>query len=117
MHEIPKSTINQIINDLLNVSPNEQILSINKKKISRRQLYFLVQLYKKNLTILGLKKNNSLLALIDNSLEQIVLVLSCLSLGIIWIPLGNERKGVGLHYIINLTNPKFIITKNGNNKC
>ena len=116
MHEIPKSTINQIINDLLNVSPNEQILSINKKKISRRQLYFLVQLYKKNLTILGLKKNNSLLALIDNSLEQIVLVLSCLSLGIIWIPLGNERKGVGLHYIINLTNPKFIITKNGNNK-
>ena len=116
MYKIPKNTINQIIEDLLKNSPNHKILIINKKEISRRQLYFLVQLYKKNLTYLGLKKNHKLLALIDNSLEQIVLVLSCLSLGIIWVPLGIERKGIGLNYIINLTNPKFIIIKNGNHK-
>ena len=37
----------------------------------------------------------------DNSLDQIILILSCLSLGIIWVPLGKERKGIGLNYIIN----------------
>ncbi len=116
MYKTPKYTINQIIKNLLKYSPNEQILIINKKKITRKQLYILIQLYKKNLIDLGLKKNNKLLALIDNSLEQIVLLLSCLSLGIVWIPLGKERKGVGLNYIIKLTNPKFIIIKSGNNK-
>ena len=48
----------------------------------------------------------------DNSFDQIAIILSCLSLGIVWVPLGKERKGIGLNYIVNLINPKKIIVQN-----
>jgi len=62
----------------------------------------------------GLKKGDRVISLLDNSYEEIVLFFACITSGIIWIPLGAERKGIGLKYILQLTKPKLIFSKSKN---
>jgi len=112
MLKIPNISIKDIIYNLKTQEPDKVAIFIDKQKISRAELYHQIILCKKKLVSLGFKKKDKLLSLMDNSFDQIILILSCLSLGIIWVPLGKERKGIGLNYIINLINPKRIIIQN-----
>ena len=112
MLKIPNISIKDIIYSLKTQEPDKVAIFIDKQKISRAELYHQIILCKKKLVSLGFKKKDKLLSLMDNSLDQIILILSSLSLGIIWVPLGKERKGIGLNYIINLINPKRIIIQN-----
>ena len=109
MLKIPNISIKDIIYSLKTQEPDKVAIFIDKQKISRAELYHQIISCKKKLVSLGFKKKDKILSLMDNSFDQIILILSCLSLGIIWVPLGKERKGIGLNYIINLINPKRII--------
>ncbi len=112
MLKIPNISIRDIIHNLKTEEPDKAAIFIDKKKISRAELYDQIILCNKKLISLGFKKKDKLLSLMDNSFDQIVIILSCLSLGIVWVPLGKERKGIGLNYIVNLINPKKIIVQN-----
>ena len=112
MLKIPNISIKDIIYNLKIEEPDKIAIFIDKKKISRAELYDQIILCNKKLISLGFKKKDKLLSLLDNSFDQITIILSCLSLGIVWVPLGKERKGIGLNYIVNLINPKKIIVKN-----
>ena len=63
---------------------------------------------------IGLKRGDKVISLLDNSYDQIVLFFSCITLGIIWVPIGSSRKGLGLNYILSLINPKKIFSKKKN---
>ena len=112
MLKIPNISIRDIIHNLKTEEPDKAAIFIDKKKISRAELYDQIILCNKKLISLGFKKKDKLLSLMDNSFDQIAIILSCLSLGIVWVPLGKERKGIGLNYIVNLINPKKIIVQN-----
>ena len=63
----------------------------------------------------GFKNKDKVVCLLDNSYEQIVLFLACVSLGIVWVPIEPKRKGIGLNYIIALIKPKAIFTNTKKN--
>jgi crotonobetaine/carnitine-CoA ligase len=91
----------------------KHILFIDKaNKITRKKLLEKILETKGGLKKKGLKRGDRVVSLLDNSYEEILLFLACVTSGIIWIPLGENRKGVGLEYILKLTKPKMIFSKN-----
>ena len=90
----------------------EHILFIDKRnKITRKKLLVKILETKGGLKKKGLKRGDRVVSLLNNSYEEILLFLACVTSGIIWIPLGENRKGVGLEYILKLTKPKIIFSK------
>ena len=90
----------------------EHILFIDKgNKITRKKLLVNILEIKGGLKKKGLKRGDRVVSLLNNSYEEILLFLACVTSGIIWIPLGENRKGVGLEYILKLTKPKIIFSK------
>lgn len=108
--KIPEKKIKNLIEDLAIIKKNEIIIEIEKLKISRIKLYNDILIKQKFLLGLNLKKNDTIISLLDNSYNQITLFLASICLGLTWIPLGRDRKGVGLEYILSLAKPKFIFT-------
>ena len=114
MHSIPKKSIEELLQSLSDINPNQKIIFTKKKKITRNQLLNKILKVKSGLINIGLKKGDKVISLLDNSYDQIVLFFSCITLGIIWVPIGSSRKGLGLNYIISLINPKKIFSKKKN---
>jgi len=115
MQKLPKVSVNKLIKNLLYKNKNEIIFCYGNKKISRIELLNKILQARKGLLKRGFKNKDKVVCLLDNSYEQIILFLACLSLGIVWIPIEPKRKGIGLNYIITLVNPKVIFTRTKKN--
>jgi len=115
MQLLPKVTVNKLIKNLLYKKKNQTIFSFENKKISRLELLNKILQTRKGLLKKGFRKKDAVISLMENSYEQIILFLACISLGIVWIPIESKRKGIGLNYIISLVKPKAIFTKKKNN--
>ena len=98
-----KTFIEFSIIDKILKNKNNRIKIIGKKKITRFQLINKILRVQSGLIDQGLKKGDKVLSLLENSYEQIILFFSCVTLGIIWVPIGPYRKGLGLNYIISLS--------------
>ena len=114
MHSIPKKSIEELLQSLSDINPNQNIIFTKKKKITRNQLLNKILKVRSGLINIGLKRGDKVISLLDNSYDQIVLFFSCITLGIIWVPIGSSRKGLGLNYITSLINPKKIFSKKKN---
>ena len=114
MKKLPKVSVNKLIINLLYKNKNEIIFCYENKKISRLELLNKILQARTGLLKKGFKNKDTVVCLLDNSYEQIILFLACLSLGIVWVPIESKRKGVGLNYIISLINPKKIFSKKKN---
>ena len=114
MYSIPKKSIEELLKNLSYINPNKNLIFTKKKKITRIQLLNKILKVRSGLINIGLKKGDKVISLLDNSYEQIVLFFSCITLGIIWVPIGSSRKGLGLNYIISLIKPKKIFSKKKN---
>ena len=114
MHSIPKKSIEELLQSLSDINPNQNIIFTKKKKITRNQLLNKILKVRSGLINIGLKRGDKVISLLDNSYDQIVLFFSCITLGIIWVPIGSSRKGLGLNYILSLINPKKIFSKKKN---
>ena len=110
-HSLPNKNILDLLISTSKKNPNHILFIENKKKITRKDFIEKILKIKGGLKKRGLKKGDKVLSLLENSYEEIILFFSCITSGIIWIPLGSERKGVGLKYIIELTKPKIIFSK------
>ena len=108
MQKLPKVSVNKLIKNLLYKNKNEIIFCYGNKKISRIELLNKILQARTGLLKKGFKNKDKVVCLLDNSYEQIILFLACLSLGIVWIPIEPKRKGIGLNYIITLVNPKVV---------
>ena len=115
MQLLPKVTINKLIKNLLYKKKNQIIFCFENKKISRLELLNKILQTRKGLLKKGFRKKDAVISLLENSYEQIVLFLACISLGIVWTPIESKRKGIGLNYIISLVQPKAIFTNKKNN--
>ena len=115
MYSIPKKSIEELLKKLSYINPNKNLIFTKKKKITRIKLLNKILKVRYVLINIGLKKGDKVISLLDNSYEQIVLFFSCITLGIIWVPIGSSRKGLGLNYIISLIKPKKIFSKKKNN--
>ena len=100
MYSIPKKSIEELLKNLSYINPNKNLIFTKKKKITRIQLLNKILKVRSGLINIGLKKGDKVISLLDNSYEQIVLFFSCITLGIIWVPIGSYRKGLGLNYCI-----------------
>ena len=110
-HSLPNKNILDLLINTSKKNPNHILFIENKKKITRKDFIEKILKIKGGLKKRGLKKGDKVLSLLENSYEEIILFFACITSGIIWIPLGSERKGVGLKYIIELTKPKIIFSK------
>jgi len=111
-YSLPNKNILNLLINTSKTNPNHILFIENKNNITRKGFIDKILKVKGGLKKLGLKKGDRVLSLLDNSYEEIVLFFACITSGIIWIPLGSERKGIGLKYIIKLTNPKIIFSRN-----
>ena len=110
-YTLPNKNILDLLISTSKKNPNHILFIENKKKITRKEFLEKILKVKGGLKKRGLKKGDRVLSLLENSYEEIVLFFACITSGFIWIPLGSERKGVGLRYIIKLTKPKIIFSK------
>ena len=110
-HSLPNKNILDLLINTSKKKPNHVLFIENKKKITRKDFIEKILKIKGGLKKRGLKKGDKVLSLLENSYEEIILFFACITSGIIWIPLGSERKGVGLKYIIELTKPKIIFSR------
>ena len=110
LHSLPNKNILDQLISISNKSPNHIIFIEKEKRITRKEFIEKILKVKGGLKKKGLKKGDKVLSLLGNSYEEIILFFACITSGIIWIPLGAERKGVGLKYIIKLTKPKIIFS-------
>ena len=110
-HSLPNKNILDLLINTSKKNPNHVLFIENKKKITRKDFIEKILKIKGGLKKRGLKKGDKVLSLLENSYEEIILFFACITSGIIWIPLGSERKGVGLKYIIKLTKPKIIFSR------
>ena len=115
MQKLPKVSLNKLIKNLPSKEKNKVIFFYGNKKISRLELYNEILKARTGLLKKGFKNKDKVVCLLDNSYEQIILFLACLSLGIVWVPIEPKRKGIGLNYIIQLVNPKAIFTRTKKN--
>ena len=115
MKSLPKVSVNKLIKNLLYINKDEVIFYHENKKVSRLDLFNKILQAKKVLTKKGFKNKDKVICLLDNSYEQIILFLACLSLGIVWVPVEPKRKGIGLNYIISFIKPKAIFTRTKKN--
>ena len=112
---LPSKTISELLNISLKKNPNYTIYKIERNNVTKNQLIEKILKVRGGLSKKGLKKGDKVISILENSYEQIILFFACVTLGVIWVPLGNERKGLGLNYIINkiklpTTNPEIICT-------
>ena len=110
-YTLPNKNILDLLISTSKKNPNHILFIENKKKITRKDFIEKILKIKGGLKKRGLKKGDKVLSLLENSYEEIILFFACITSGIIWIPLGSERKGVGLKYIIGLTKPKIIFSR------
>ena len=110
-HSLPNENILNLLINTSKKSPNHILFIENEKKITRKEFIEKILKIKGGLKKKGLKKGDKVLSILENSYEEIILFFACITSGIIWIPLGSERKGVGLRYIIELTKPKIIFSQ------
>ena len=110
-HSLPNKNILDLLINTSKKNPNHVLFIENKKKITRKDFIEKILKIKGGLKKRGVKKGDKVLSLLENSYEEIILFFACITSGIIWIPLGTERKGVGLKYIIKLTKPKIIFSR------
>ena len=110
-HSLPNKNILDLLINTSKKNPNHVLFIENKNKITRKDFIEKILKIKGGLKKRGLKKGDKVLSLLENSYEEIILFFACITSGIIWIPLGSERKGVGLRYIIELTKPKIIFSQ------
>ena len=110
LHSLPNKNILDQLISISNKNPNHIIFIEKEKRITRKEFIEKILKVKGGLKKKGLKKGDKVLSLLGNSYEEIILFFACITSGIIWIPLGAERKGVGLKYIIKLTKPKIIFS-------
>ena len=108
---IPKITIYHLINDLINKEKKKTVFEIGNKKITREKLYQDILNTQNYLIKLKLNEKDTVVSMLENSYEQITFFLATLCLGITWVPLGKDRKGVGLKYVLSITRPKFIFIR------
>jgi crotonobetaine/carnitine-CoA ligase len=111
-HSLPNENILDLLINTSKKSPNHILFIENEKKITRKEFIEKILKIKGGLKKRGLKKGDKVLSILENSYEEIILFFACITSGIIWIPLGSERKGVGLRYIIELTKTKIIFSQN-----
>ena len=115
MQKLPNVSVNKLIKNLPGKEKKKFIFFYGNKKISRFELYNKILKARTGLLKKGFKNKDKVVCLLDNSYEQIILFLACLSLGIVWVPIEPKRKGIGLNYIIQLVNPKAIFTRTKKN--
>ena len=115
MQKLPKVSLNKLIKNLPSKEKNKVIFFYGNKKISRLELYNEILKVRTGLLKKGFKNKDKVICFLDNSYEQIILFLACLSLGIVWVPIEPKRKGIGLNYIIQLVKPKAIFTRTKKN--
>lgn len=113
---LPSKTISELLNISLKKNPNYTIYKIERNNVTKNQLIEKILKVRGGLSKKGLKKGDKVISILENSYEQIILFFACVTLGVIWVPLGNERKGLGLNYIINKIKPKIIFSKNKKSK-
>ena len=103
MYSIPKKSIKELLQNLSDINPNQNIIFTKKRKITRNQLLNKILKVRSGLINIGLKRGDKVISFLDNSYDQIVLFFSCITLGIIWVPIGSSRKGFRfkLYYIID----------------
>jgi acyl-CoA synthetase (AMP-forming)/AMP-acid ligase II len=105
---IPKITIYHLISELINTDKKKTVLQIENEKITREKLYQDILNAQNYLIELKLNQKDTVVSMLENSYEQITFFLAALCLGITWVPLGKDRKGVGLKYVLSITKPAFI---------
>ena len=106
--KIPDTSIKNLIENLLIIKKKDIIFEIDDLKINRVELYKDILKAQNYLINLGLKKDDAIVSLLGNNYEQIILFFSSICLGLTWAPLGSNRKGLGLEYVLSLTKPKII---------
>ena len=94
LHSLPNKNILDQLISISNKNPNHIIFIEKEKRITRKEFIEKILKVKGGLKKKGLKKGDKVLSLLGNSYEEIILFFACITSGIIWIPLGAERKGV-----------------------
>ena len=113
---LPSNSLAELLDGSLKKDSKHILISSGKKKITRRELIEKILRVRGGLYKKGFRKGDKVISILDNSYEQIILFFACVTLGIIWVPVGSDRKGLGLNYIINKIKPKKIISKYKNSK-
>ena len=108
---IPKITLYHLINELISTEKERAIFEIENEKITREKLYQDILNAQNYLIELKLNQKDTVISMLENSYEQITFFLATLCLGITWVPLGKDRKGVGLKYVLSITKPAVIFAR------
>ena len=93
---LPSNSLAELLDGSLKKDSKHILISSGKKKITRRELIEKILRVRGGLYKKGFRKGDKVISILDNSYEQIILFFACVTLGIIWVPVGSDRKGLGL---------------------
>ena len=104
------NSIPELLEQKVKIFKNRNLIFEDKKKINYSDLYFLSKKVSDKLLQLDLKKGDRVCVCMSKSIDQILIILGCLSANLVFVPILPFLKKDSINYIIKNSEAKIIIT-------
>lgn len=102
-------TVASLLHDQAGADPNRVFCLHDDRRLSIGQLDAAVRRTASALLELGLAPGDRVATVLGNGLDQVFVMLACLSTGIVWVPINLHQRGRSLVHILENAGPSLVI--------
>lgn len=107
--EIPWCTLPELLDSLAGANGDREVLEVDGKTLTYRQLADVSGRLAAGMTALGLRKGDIAAGLLANCVESVLCFFACARIGVIWAPFNVGLVGQDLDYAIRDSAPKLLV--------